>query len=471
MAEPFDLFVIGTGVAGTAIATGCAAAGWKVAIADERPYGGTCALRGCDPKRVMLGVAEALDQARRLEGRGLRGELHIDWAELQALRRSFTDPVPDSRERKLREAGIECLHGHARLVGVDRVAVADRVFQANHIALASGARPAPLGIDGERHLLESDDFLELDTLPARLALVGGGYIGFEFAHLAARAGAEVVLLHQDDQPLAPFEPELVARLIEHSRLLGIDVRLQSAVTAVEPRADGVRLRLANGKQLSADIAVHTAGRVPTPLSAEPAARVQLDESGRPLLNRFLQSLSNPAVYVAGDADASGPPLTPVASYEAGIVVDNLLHGPQRVADYGGVPSAVFTWPPLASVGLTEAAARRQGMRYRSFGEDTDDWFAARRRHQPAAFKLLLEEESDRLLGAHLFGADAAEQINLFALAIQSGLQAAALREAIFAYPTAASELGSMLPESLRAPGPAYHNPVHRHRAPHLSPGH
>lgn len=195
--SPFDLIVVGTGGAGTAAALRCAQARWRVAIVDERPYGGTCALRGCDPKKILVGAAELKDCSDRMRGSGIAGETRIEWADLMRFKRTFTDPVPEKREPDLIKAGVTAYHGAARFRGPASLSVAGDLLPARHIVLATGARPTTLELDGEAHLITSTDFLDLQRLPRRICFIGGGYIAFEFAHVAARAGASPVILQRD----------------------------------------------------------------------------------------------------------------------------------------------------------------------------------------------------------------------------------------------------------------------------------
>lgn len=449
MTERYDLVVIGSGTAASVAARRCREAGWSVAVVDERPFGGTCPLRGCDPKKVLVGVAEAVDQARRLDGKGVRSDrLEVDWPALMAFKQQFTDPVPESREASFADLGIDTYHGHARLAGRNAVAVADRVLQGRRILLAAGAKPMPLGIGGEEHLATSDDFLSLERLPHRILLVGGGYIAFEFAHIARRAGAEVTVLERGEQFLSPFDPDLVGWLVEKSRKLGIELYAGTAVESIEPEDSAFRVRSAgngNAASFSADLVVHAAGRVPA-LDPEELEAAGVDHNnGQPVLNEFLQSRSNPSVYAAGDAAQVGPPLTPVAGRDGEAAAVNMLEGNNRKVDYSVVPSAVFTLPPLASVGLGEREAREKGLQFRVSCRQTRGWYANRRINEDAAgFKLLIEEPTERLLGAHLLGPGADELINIFALALRAGLGVDELKETLFAYPTAASNLDSML---------------------------
>ena len=262
-----DVAVIGTGEAGSPVAYACRDAGKRVAIIDELPFGGTCALRGCDPKKVLVAGEELADWAERFAERGIIDRApRLDWGSLVAFERSFTDPVPQQRERAYQQAGITALRGHARFVDNSTLRVGDDVVRAEYIVLANGARPRTLGVPGEELLTTSDAFLRLPTLPQRLVMVGGGYVSFEFAHVAARAGAHVTILERGLRPLAGFDEELVAALIDATRRCGIEVRTGFEVTAIERERGALEVRAvgADGEQLvlEADLAVHGAGRVP-----------------------------------------------------------------------------------------------------------------------------------------------------------------------------------------------------------------
>lgn len=446
----FDLVVVGTGAGGSAPARKCAAAGWSVAVVDDHPYGGTCALRGCDPKKVLVGAADLVDWQRRMAGSGISGEAGIDWPALMMFKETFVTGVPKQREASLAQAGIVMYHGSARFVAEDSLVVGEQELRADHFVIASGAKPKRLGIAGEELLHDSTQFLELESLPARVAFVGAGYIGFEFAHVAQRAGAAVTLLGRG-QPLRPFEPEHVHALVEHTRAIGVDVRLDADVTKVEKRAEGVRIHFATPQGADAvdvELAVHSGGRAPATDALDlDAANIAADEQGAVAVNGFLQSTSNARVYAAGDAalPAGSVPLTPVGGHEGHIVAANLLHGNSSTPDYSGVASVVFTVPPLASVGLTESAARARQRDIVVKSGDTRDWYSSRRvRAGAGAFKTIAEKGSGLLLGAHLFGHSAEETINLFALAIRTGLTTEQLRHAIFAYPTSGSDTAYMV---------------------------
>ncbi|MBS0325168.1 MAG: NAD(P)/FAD-dependent oxidoreductase, partial [Proteobacteria bacterium] len=327
MSKQYDLIAIGTGTAASVAATRCRAAGWTVAVVDHLPFGGTCALRGCDPKKVLVGVTEAVDHCRRMRTRGIDGEPAIAWSDLIAFKRGFTDPVPAMKERRFADEGVDAYHGRARFRGPNSVQVGDDLLDGRFILIAVGAVPMRLGILGEEHLVTSSEFLELDRLPKRMILLGGGFIAAEFAHIAARAGAQVTVLEQLPRMLMPFDPDLVGWLMEKFREIGIDVQLGTRVTAIDKTGSSLSVRASsNGtdRVFEADLVVHAAGRVPDLEPLDLTAGGVTTEKGRLRLNEFLQSVSNPAVYAAGDAAASGPPLTPVASHDAKVVTTNML---------------------------------------------------------------------------------------------------------------------------------------------------
>src|SRR5882672_7067735 len=266
MTKKYDLVVIGTGTAAQVAASKCRSAGWKVAVIDHLPFGGTCALRGCDPKKVLVGVAEAVDYAKRLQGKGIVvDQLAMSWAALIAHKRTFTEPVPEMMERSFMEQGIDPYHGRARFTGHQSVSVGEEVLEARYILIASGAVPAHLGIEGEEHLITSTEFLELESLPQRIVLVGGGYIAAEFSHIAARAGAQVTVLQRGPRMLPAFDATLVGWLTEKTREIGIDVQLNADVQAVRKSSGGLTVRaFRDGTPviIEADLVVHAAGRIP-----------------------------------------------------------------------------------------------------------------------------------------------------------------------------------------------------------------
>jgi glutathione reductase (NADPH) len=241
----------------------------------------------------------------------------------------------------------------------------------------------------------------------------------------------------------------VERLVRATRELGVDLRLNNEVTAIEKHNDHlvVSTSAADERPLEANLVVHGAGRVPEIEDLQLAkAGIERDLRKGIIVNKYLQSVSNPAVYAAGDVAATdGLPLTPVASLEGHVVASNLLNGNDKTADYAGIPSVVFTIPPLASVGMHESAAKAKGLKFTVKQQETSNWFTSRRvaeRH--SGFKTIVEDSSGRTLGAHVLGPHAEEIINIFALAIRNGISAGELRRMIYAYPTSSSDISYMV---------------------------
>ena len=399
---------------------------------------------------MLVGAAEVIDWNNRMNGNGITSKgIEIDWPALMRFKRTFTEPVPKGTEQGFAKAGITTFHGRARFVDKTAIRVGSDTLDTRYVIIATGAESAKLAILGEEHLTTSDQFLELEKLPRRIIFVGGGYISFEFAHVAARAGAQVWILHRGARPLAGFDPDLVNQLLQAMQEIGIDVQLNIAVQAIEKDSRHLIVHASRGdtKQVfKADLVVHGAGRVPEigDLDLEKAG-IDYEKRGVSV-NEYLQSVSNSAVYAAGDAAASGGlPLTPVASMEGGVAAANLLEGNRQKPDYTAVPTVAFTVPPLASVGYQEATARRQGLKFKTNRADTSGWYSSRRVGMKySGYKVLVEEESNRILGAHLLGLHAEEVINLFTMAIQFGLRADDLKKVRYSYPSHSDDISYMV---------------------------
>jgi glutathione reductase (NADPH) len=283
MAQTYDLLVIGSGTAAQVASSRVRAAGWQVAVIDHRPFGGTCALRGCDPKKVLISGAEATDAARRMQGHGVEGDLPIEWPDLMAFKRTFTGPVPRRQEEHYAKQAIVGFHGVAEFTGPDTVKVGEHQLKARYILIAAGARPVPLNMPGEEHIITSDQLLELETLPARIVIVGGGYIAGEFSHITARAGCIVTIPQRAVLMLPRFDPDLVGWLMEKFRELGIDIRTGTTVTRIEKTADAFLAHATAGAQeqiIPADLVVHAAGRAPDLESLNLAAAGVARDGGR-----------------------------------------------------------------------------------------------------------------------------------------------------------------------------------------------
>ena len=444
--QNYDLIVLGTGSAGYQVAIATKKAGWNVAVINDGLFGGTCAVRGCIPKKVLAGTAEIADINRRLSDIGIMtNQPDMSWSELIAFKRMFTDPVPGSTKKSLEDAGIDVYSGSSKFVGNLTLEINGETMSAKKIHIAVGAKPATLPIEGAEHLITSDDFLQLDELPKRIVFVGGGYVSFEFAHIAARFGADVTILHGDATPLAMFDQDMIQSLLAASKEVGIKVELNSGVSKIEKTGGIVTATTTDGRTFEADAAVHGAGRPPAiaDLNLE-ATGVEFDLHRGVSVNEHLQSTSNPDVYAAGDAAAAGPPLSPVAGVQGGIVAENLLGGNAKQPSYLSTPSVIFTTPVVASAGYSEATATDKGLNFDVVNTDTSTWFDAKRLGQKfSKSKVLVEKDTNKIIGAHLIGNHAEDLINIFSLAIELGLTTEQLKQPIMAFPTASDDMRSM----------------------------
>ena len=442
--EHFDVVVVGSGVAGQTAAAACAEAGRRVAVVDRDPFGGTCARCGCIPKKVLLAAEEAISHDRGLADEGIAGDARIDWPALIARKRGYTDPVPARIRAWLAGLEVELIAGDANVVGDLELTVGDRRVSATDLVIATGAAPRPLGIPGEELLTTSAAFMELEELPSRIIFVGGGFISFEFASLAHRAGADVTIVHRSKQVLAGFDPVLSARLVERYRSLGIRVLTETALAGVRNH-DGALVLETPSEELPADLAVHGAGRVP---NVSGMGLESLGVAAGPLgveVDAWMRSTGHPHVWAIGDAAALGLPLSPVGVRQGRIVAANILGDSLRF-DGAVTPSVVFTDPPLAAVGISAEQALAQGERYELFEHDMSTWFPQKRvGNTHAGACVIVERDTGRIAGAHLLGVNADEMINVFALGITAGATRDQLREALWAYPTASSDISYLLP--------------------------
>ena len=215
--KKYDVFVIGSGMAGMTIANKCASKGLKVGITDELPYGGTCALRGCDPKKVIIGATEVRDFAIRLKDKGIDTVPNVNWRDIMAFKQSFVDAMPPKIEKGYRHNDIDTYHSSAKFLSKNTLQLGTDTIEADKIVIATGAKPRVLDFEGGYLALSSTDFLNLKELPKSLLFIGGGYIAFEFAHIAARCGADVTIVHRGKRPLENFEQDIVVHLINATK--------------------------------------------------------------------------------------------------------------------------------------------------------------------------------------------------------------------------------------------------------------
>ncbi|WP_419787376.1 dihydrolipoyl dehydrogenase family protein [Pseudodesulfovibrio sp.] len=445
--KEFDAIILGGGPAGGAVAEPLAKAGHRVAIIEREAYGGACPLRGCNPKKVLMAGAEAVHSAGLMVGDGIVSKPDVDWPALMRFKQSFVDPVPERARQAYAKMGIDVRLGAARFVGPDRVEVNGETLRADNICICVGQVPAEMKAPGCKGLPISDDFLNLPEMPKRVVFIGGGYIAFEFAHIACQAGAEVVLLNRSDRVLRHFDAKLTAELVDASRVAGIEVRMESPVHHVERAGEGYRVYCGEdgADVVEADMVFNCTGRRAALDGLDiDKAGVVADKRGIKVDSR-MRSVSNPAIYAVGDAADQGAALTPVSTIQGKVAAANIMNPGSEEVNYTGIPSACFTLPPLASVGLLEEEAREQGLEFTVKETDLAESFPWKRlKETHGRARILLDEANDRVLGAHILGHCAEEIINLFGLAIRQNIPLSGLRDTVWAYPTCGYYLKYMI---------------------------
>ncbi|TBW28110.1 NAD(P)/FAD-dependent oxidoreductase [Gramella sp. KN1008] len=448
--EQFDVFVIGTGTAGKSVARECVKEGLRVAIADKREFGGTCANRGCDPKKVLLGLTEIIHRAEKMKGKGVTKMPEVSWSDLMEFKNTFTGAVPAATENDLEALGIKMYHQSPKFLDENTLSVEGKTVKAKKIVIATGNKALELPIPGRDLPIISDDFLELEELPDSMIFIGAGYIGMEFAHIAARFGVDVTMIDAESRPLNNFDEDMVEYLQKASEDLGIKFIFNAQVKEIEKLQTNYRVKAdRQGKEISvkAKLVVNAAGRVPSidELDLE-KGNVDFSKKGV-IVNEHLQSPSNKNVYACGDVSASeGLPLTPLSSQEARIVAANILNkNRDKTVDFPPQPSVVFTLPNLASVGLNERQAREKAYDFVVEMKNAPEWFNAKRINDDYyAYKTLVDKKTGLILGAHLVSAEASEMINMFVMAMCGKLDCETLKRMIFTYPSWAGDIKFMV---------------------------
>lgn len=447
--QKFDIFIIGTGVAGTIVANKCAEDGLKTGIVDNRDYGGTCGLRGCIPKKILVGATAAIALARNLEGKGIDKTPSVKWKELIDFKNSFTDPIPENKEASFKENGISTYHGEPKFIAKNQLKIGDDIIVSDKILVATGAIPRELTIPGAEYALSSDDFLEMKKLPQSILFIGGGYIAFEFAHIAARSGAKVSIMDMGSTSLPHFDKDIVTHLVEATKELGIELVMNTKVAEVKKNGNSFVVVGDNDgskKEFRSDAVFNTSGRVPAIYNLDlDKGNVRYSDKGIEV-NSFMQSTTNPNVYAAGDnTDTDGLPLTPFATMEGHIVAANIMSESKKKPDYGVRPTVVYTLPALAMVGMTEEHAKEQKLDITVNYASVPHWYAAKHLGEETyAYKVIIDKRSNLVLGAHIIGPNAEETINVFAVAMQAKMKAQDLKTIPFVFPSASSDIAKMV---------------------------
>jgi len=448
MSEHFDLIVIGGGSGGMATARRAASYGKRVVLIERGRLGGTCVNVGCVPKKVMWHAADFAEAASHAHDYGFDlGEIRHDWPRLVKNRETYIERLNGIYARNLDKDDVEFVAGDARFSGERTVAVGERELSADHVVIATGGKPNWPDVPGAALGTDSDGFFEWPERPAQVAIVGSGYIACELAGVLNGLGTKVSLLLRRDHVIKAFDAMLGDTLIERMKEAGIDVRTQCSASELSEDGDGIRVDFEDGgDSLHVDRLLWAIGRLPNTdgLSVE-ATGLELAADGTIAVDEW-QDTSVEGVHALGDV-TGGVELTPVAIAAGRRLSDRLFGGmPDRKLDYSNIPTVVFTHPPIGTVGLSEADARKQ------FGDDavkiyTSHYVALYHgvlEHKiPSDMKLVCVGDDERVVGAHVIGDGADEMLQGFAVAVKMGATKKDLDDTVAIHPTSAEEFVTM----------------------------
>ena len=438
----YDLFVIGGGSGGVRGARMAAGTGARVAVAEEYRYGGTCVIRGCVPKKLFSYAAHFHEDFEDAAGFGWQvGARSFDWSRLIANKDKEIARLEGIYRRLLADAGVEALDGRARLLDAHRVQIGEKVVSAETILIATGGTPSLPPGPGWEHAVTSNECFHLERLPERVVVYGGGYIAVEFAGIFNGLGSRVTQVYRGPRVLRGFDEDVRETLSEEMAKKGITFAFERTIDAIEKKGDGsLTLTLSDGASLDCDLLMAATGRRPntTDLGLE-AAGVAVSETGAVKVDDYSQT-SQPNIYAVGDV-TDRIALTPVAIAEAMAFVDTLYRGTPRAMNHADVPSAVFSHPPVSTVGLSEHEARAiHGALdlYRSSFRPLKHTLSGR--DEKTMMKMIVARESQKVVGVHVVGLDAPEIVQGVAVAIKAGASKADFDATVGIHPTAAEEL-------------------------------
>ena len=448
MTEKFDVVIIGAGNAGFGVSAVAHAAGKRIAFVEGWDFGGTCPNRGCTPKKVLVAAAHSLNEISHASAHGIEvGPATIDWAKLIDREKDMVSFIPGAMEDAARKRG-EVFKGYARFASPNSIEVDGTVIESENIVVATGSKPRELSIPGAEHLITSDDVLSERALPHEIVFIGGGVIAMEFSHVYARAGANVTILEALPTVLPRVDQDAVNAIRAESERIGVTIKTGVNVSKIE-RARG-RLRVhydhdGTHHTLDVDRAVNGAGRVANVDALDLDAGDIKHDGVRIEIDEYLRSVSNPAVWVCGDALVDSAQLSPLATYEGRVVGENIVNGPTIKPDYSVIASCVYTVPAVSTVGMTEVEAKDRGRSVKISVQDMTGWFSGKSYAESTAWaKTLVDEETDQIVGAHMVGHQGEDLIHIFALAMANGIIASRIKDTLFAFPTFSSDIKNLL---------------------------
>ncbi len=449
----YDVVVIGTGTAGQTAAYELNSKGLNVAVVEksDRP-GGTCALAGCQAKKWFYEGAEVAAKSHHLAGKGILSGPHFAWADFLREKNKFTNTVPGNTLNGFKKAGIEVISGAAHFLDEQTLGIDNRKISSRFFVIASGARSMPLPIEGIEHVITSDQFLELSSLPDRFVFIGGGFISFEFAHFVVRLGdnhsRQTTILEAAPRPLGPFDSEMVSLLVAASEAEGIAVHTGVQISAIEQDASEIKVMTEDGASFTADIVVNGTGRQ-ADIDDLGLDRAGVKHSRKGIIVNTRMQTTQTNIYAIGDCAATIQ-LARVADYEAMVAASMILsaidNGIELEIDYSAVPAILFTYPQYAMVGYTEDALKLEAIPYiKSFGQNLT-WPTYRRIGMPSAAFKILAGTNGEFLGAHILSDNASGIVNTIRLAILNRIPVETLyQQSIMSpYPSRESDMLYML---------------------------
>jgi len=443
----YDLFVIGAGSGGVRAARMAALSGARVAIAEEHRVGGTCVIRGCIPKKFMVYASEFSQSFKTAEGYGWSmGEATFDWKRFLEAKDIEVARLSGLYVTNLRNAGADLVHARAELTDAHTVSLPGKgeTVTTEKILIATGGWPAlPKDLPGIEHAITSNEAFHLDALPRRILIAGGGYIAVEFAGIFNGLGVETTLVYRGPNILRGFDDDVRAHLAGEIERRGVKIILGCEHTALEKTTTGIMNRLADGPAVETDVVLFATGRAPnTKGIGLESAGVAINARGAVVVDDY--SRTNVAnIWAVGDV-TDRINLTPVAIREGAAFAETEFGANPTRFDHQGVASAVFSQPPIGSVGMSEAAARHGGRKidiYRSVFRPMKSTFYGG--EDRMLVKLVVDEETGRVLGCHIVGPDAPEMIQMAAIAVRLGVTKVQWDETCAVHPTAAEELVTM----------------------------
>lgn len=446
MESSYDLVVLGAGPAGRAAAIIARRAGISVIVIEQDGFGGTCPLRGCIPKKILVAGAETFENIRRASAQMLEiGPPKLDWAGLIRLKREAIKDIPETVKNGFLQLGIDVVQAWGVFTGPHTVEAGGREYQGKKFVIATGSKPRMLPIEGFELTTTSDELLEMDDQPASIVFIGAGPIGMEFSHILSRAGTRVTILEAAPRILPGLDKDMTERLARETRKLGVNIFTGVRIEAIEKAGASFRVVFAHEGQsetLETDVVANGAGRV-ADIDGLDLEKALIERDNRGIVTDAFLRTTNKDVFVAGDAVYTSPKLSPVATYEGKIVAHNITSSDMITPDYSSVPYVVYTIPELAGVGMT--GEYTDVVKHKVSILDLSTLKTSRAYAETATFsKVFIEEGTGKILGAHILGHRGQELINIFALAKQFNITSKDLNDFMFAFPTFTSDIKDML---------------------------